>query len=335
MSRAEVRYERRQAAVEAVAIRGEPVALVARVMKVPMRTLFAWLARYRGGGWHALREAKRSGRPRKVSGELMAWLYQAITMGNPQQFKFPFFLWTLNIVRQMLKQEKGIRLSKSAVCRLLQHMGLSAQRPIYHSYKQDPRELEQYLQHTFPELKRLAQRLGAELYFVDESAVRSDSHRGTTWGRIGQTPVVQDSGDRFGMKLISAVSPRGDMRFAVIEARMNSDRFIEFLKKLSADAGKPIIVIADNAPYHGSKKVRRFVQQNQPLIMLEHLPRYAPELNPDEQVWNHAKARLAKLFVVSPESLQRYLLNILQSIQKRTDLILSFFQLESTRYAAC
>jgi len=28
-------------------------------------------------------------------------------------------------------------------------------------------------------------------------------------------------------------------------------------------------------------------------------------------------------------------LNILQSIQKRTDLILSFFQLESTRYAAC
>ncbi|MCI0720400.1 MAG: IS630 family transposase, partial [Acidobacteria bacterium] len=320
--------------MEAIAIRGEPVGLVARVMKVPMRTLFGWLARYRSGGWHALREGKRSGRPRKVSGEVMAWLYQAITMGSPQQYKFPFCLWTLNIVRQMLKQERGISLSKSAVCRLLQHLGLTPQRPIYRSYKQDPRELEQYLRQTFPELKRLAQRLGAELYFVDESAVRSDSHRGTTWGPIGQTPVVPDSGERFGMKLISAVSPRGDMRFGVIAGRMNSDRFIEFLKKLCTDAGKPIIVIADNAPYHGSKKVRRFVQQNQPLITLAHLPRYAPELNPDEQVWNHAKARLAKLFVVSPESLQRYLLNILQSIQKRTDLILSFFQLESTRYAA-
>ena len=32
-------------------------------------------------------------------------------------------------------------------------------------------------------------------------------------------------------------------------------------------------------------------------VVLEYLPRHMhPELNPDEQVWNHAKARLSKLF---------------------------------------
>jgi hypothetical protein len=56
--------------------------------------------------------------------------------------------------------------------------------------------------------------------------VRSDNHRGTTWGAMGETPVVKDSGDRFGVKIVSAVSPRGDMRFAVIEGKMNSDKFI-------------------------------------------------------------------------------------------------------------
>jgi hypothetical protein len=50
-----------------------------------------------------------------------------------------------------------------------------------------------------------------------------------------------------------------------------------FLKKLRADAGRKIIVIADNASYHGSGPVRRYVQESQgrkwrshtcPLILL-------------------------------------------------------------------
>ena len=329
--RAAALYEKRQNAVKAVQ-RGEPVSVVARTHNVPLRTIFGWLARYRQGGWQALREGRRSGRPRKVGAELMQWLYAAITLGDPRQYQLAFCLWTLGIVRLVLKKEHGVELSKSAVCRLLQQLGLTPQRPIYRSYKQDPRELEKYLRRTFPQLRRLAKRIGAEIYFVDESAVRSDHHRGTTWGAIGQTPVVEDSGDRFGLKLISAVSPRGDMRFAVIEGKMNSDKFIEFLKQLQADAGKPLIVIADNASYHSSGKVQKFARESQ-AIHLGYLPKYAPELNPDEQVWNHAKARLAKLFIDSAQSLKQSVLNIMRSIQKQSSLIQSFFQLKDTSYA--
>ena len=329
--RAAALYEKRKNALEAVH-RGEPVSLVARTHHVPLRTIFGWLARYRQGGWHALQEGRRSGRPRKVSAETMQWLYQAITLGDPRQYQLAFCLWTLGIVRLVLKKEQGVELSKSAVCRLLQQMGLTPQRPIYRSCKQDPQELGKYLKRTFPQLRRLAKRIGAEICFVDESAVRSDHHRGTTWGAIAQTPVVQDSGDRFGLKLISAVSPRGDMRFAVIEGRMNSDKFIEFLKKLHADAGKPIIVIADNASYHSSGKVQKFAKESQ-AIHLGWLPKYAPELNPDEQVWNHVKARLAKLFIESAQSMKQSVLNIMRSLQKQRRLIKSFFQLKDTSYA--
>lgn len=332
-AKAQARFEMRKSAVEAVH-RGEPVAVVARVFGVPHRTVFHWLSKYRQGGLHNLRDEARSGRPRKVSAKVMQWLYNAITLGDPRQYQLPFCLWTLNIVRMVLKSEHGIVLSKSAVCRLLQHMGLSSQRPTYRSYKQNPQELEKYLKKSFPELRRVAARLGAEIYFVDESAVRSDHHRGTTWGKIGSTPVVEDSGDRFGIKLISAVSPRGDMRFAIIEGRMNSEKFIEFLKRLQRDAGKPIIVIADNASYHTSGKVVRFAQQSDKKVTLGHLPTYAPELNPDEQVWNHAKARMAKLFIDSKETMKRSMLNIMRSIQKNVALVQSFFKLETTKYAA-
>lgn len=43
---------------------------------------------------------------------------------------------------------------------------------------------------------------------------------------------------------------RGDLKFTPFEGRMTSQRFVEFLRKLRADTGKPIIVIADNAKYH-------------------------------------------------------------------------------------
>jgi transposase len=332
VERAAALFEKRKNAVEAVQ-RGEAVSVVARTHGVPMRSIFNWLAKYRAGGVHGLREGQRSGRPRKVSAEVIQWLYQSITLGDPRQFQLAFCLWTLAIIRVVLKKEKGVELSKSAVCRLLQQMGLSPQRPLYRSYKQDPKELEKYLKRTYPSLRRLAKRLGAEIYFVDESAVRSDHHRGTTWGAVGQTPVVADTGDRFGLKLISAVSPRGDMRFAVIEGRMNADQFIAFLKKLQTDAGKPIIVIADNASYHSATKVQKFARESQQAIHLGYLPKYAPELNPDEQVWNHAKARLAKLFIDSAETMKRSLLNIMRSLQKQRQLIQSFFMMKETVYA--
>ena len=84
-----------------------------------------------------------------------------------------------------------------------------------------------------------AKKYHARIYFLDEAAFRSDAHRGTTWGKCGETPVVKDSGGRFGFKLISAVSARGDMHFDVIEESMNADKFINFLEKLRQDAGYP------------------------------------------------------------------------------------------------
>ena len=334
MNRAEARYEKRRDVVEAVAIRGEPVVLVARIYNLPRRTIFAWLARYRNGGWDALKEGSRAGRPRKLTGEDMQWLHDAITLGDPRHYQFEFCLWTLATIRTLIKRELRVELSRSAISRLLRHLGLSPQRPLYKSYKQNPKHIERYLQKTFPEVVKQARVLGAEIYFVDEASVRSDSHRGLTWGRIAETPVVRDSGGRFGLKVISAVTLRGDMRFSFIEERMNSARFIEFLKKLRKDAGRPIIVITDNARYHHSKETQAFLDSQPNSIMMAFLPAYSPELNPDEQVCNHAKARLAKRPILDRQSMKRALTSILRSIQKQTSLIKSFFQLSGTKYIA-
>ena len=105
-----------------------------------------------------------------------------------------------------------------------------------------------------------------------------------------------------------------------------------FLTKLHKDAGKPILVITDNARYHHSKETQRFIEQQEGDILLAFLPAYSPELNPDEQVWNHAKARLGKRSIFNKQDMEYHLASILRSIQKQISLVKSFFKMPDTAY---
>jgi DDE superfamily endonuclease len=78
---------------------------------------------------------------------------------------------------------------------------------------------------------------GAEIFFCDESGIRSDYHSGTTWAAVGQTPVVKSSGSRFSLNMVSAITAKGSPRFMVVEGRMNGERF---LKRLIHNVGRPI-----------------------------------------------------------------------------------------------
>jgi hypothetical protein len=89
---------------------------------------------------------------------------------------------------------------------------LSPQVPLYRSYKQNPKKVNYYLKQRYPKAVAWAKENGAIIFFADESRVRADGHRGTTWAPIGETPVVKDSGDRFGLNMISAVSAQGQMQ---------------------------------------------------------------------------------------------------------------------------
>ena len=67
--------------------------------------------------------------------------------------------------------------------------------------------------------------------------MRSDHHAGRTWGKKGETPIVEATGARHGMSLISAITSRGHMRFMLVEkGGVNADVFIEFLKRLAVGA---------------------------------------------------------------------------------------------------
>jgi transposase len=121
--------------------------------------------------------------------------------------------------------------------------------------------------------------------------MRSDHHAGRTWGKKGETPIVEATGARHSLSLISAVTSKGQMRFMIKEnGGVNAEVFMEFLKRLVVGATRPIFLIVDRGPAHRAKKTAAFVETLGSKLKLFFLPPYSPDRNPDELVWKHLKA---------------------------------------------
>lgn len=296
--------------------------------------IYEWLAKYRSGGWHALKARKAPGRKPRLSARQIRWIYNALTQKDPRQFKFPFALWTRHIVRALITEKFAITLSLPSIGRLLAQLGLTCQRPLFRAYQQQPSLVENWLKKEFPKIRALAKKDGAEIYFGDEAGLRSDHHSGTTWAPKGQTPVVTSTGARFGLNMISAISPAGALRFMVLNGRVAAEQFCEFLGRLMHGARRPVFLIVDGHPMHRARKVQKRVDEFGGKLRLFFLPPYSPELNPDEYLWNDLKGAVGRTVSHSPVELETHVTEYLRILQDTPEKIRSFFQATETSYAA-
>ena len=196
------------------------------------------------------------------------------------------------------------------------------------------KKVYEYLTERYPEIRKTAEDNDALIYFADEASARSDYHSGTTWGKKGRTPVVEATGARFSVNMISAVSGEGTMRYMVINGRFNADVFIKFLKKLVNSHDRPVLVVVDGHSAHKAKKVLKYIQQEPRLLGVHVLPAYSPELNPDEYVWGHLKSgHLGRMTIRTKEQFLKAISKGLRSLQKLPGTIMGFFRRENTAYA--
>jgi len=117
---------------------GESPAMVAKILGVGVSTVFGWLAKYRAGGWGALRAHRRGGRRPKLDAAQLKWAYDTVTTKDPRQLRFSFVLWTSRMVGEMIDKQYRIRLSKASVCRLLNQLGLTPQKPLWRAFQKGP-----------------------------------------------------------------------------------------------------------------------------------------------------------------------------------------------------
>jgi transposase len=312
---------------------GESPEKVIETLGFARACIYNWLARYRAGGWHGLVTGSRTGRPRKLNGSQLAWIYRTVVDKDPLQMKFPFALWTRSMIAVVIRRQFGIKLSDSSVGRLLRQLGLTCQKPLFRAYQKSPEAVEEWKQNVFPAIKKRAAKLGATIYFQDESGIRSDFHSGTTWAPKGKTPVIEVTGARFSLNMIGAIDMRGQFRFVVVKGSVSSQQICDFLNRLMHNAEKPVFLIWDGHPTHRAKKVKECIASFEGKLEVYTLPSYSPELNPTEQVWNNVKNHgIGRKKVFGPDQLKSMVISHLRRLQKIPSLVRSFFRHPECKY---
>lgn len=312
---------------------GERPSDVIRSYGMCRTTIYRWLRTATRGGQRALKARKHPGRQPRLTPQQKRQVFGWINGKDPRQYNFEFALWTRRIVSSLVEEKFGITLGVTAVGRLLAELEITPQKPLRRAYERDPRAIKRWTQTEYPRLQARAKRRNARVFFLDEAGVRSDPVLGRSWAPRGETPLVSTSGQRQSINAISAVNGRGAFWFKVFSGRFNKERFLKFLKAFMRHRQYPSFLILDGHPSHRARVVAQYVQSLKGRLELHFLPGYAPELNPDEFVWNHLKKQgVSKKPLRKNESLRTRVQYDLEQIKRRPALVRSFFRAPSVAY---
>jgi transposase len=280
-------FDVRVRAVEAVE-RGLPIGQVADTFNVDRTTLFRWLRRFRTNGDDGLQRQIGSGRPRLLE-DLEEKDLRWIVTCPASDFGYETDLWTVGRLQQVIEEVLEVTVSKDTVWRRLRDAGLTYQKPERQYFEVDEKARQQWLRTEVPKIRETVREFRAILYFQDESNVSLTAFLGKTWGRCGQTPRVPVTGKRGGVSAMSALSGQGRLLFRLFDKRICSAEVIYFLDQmLQFHKGRHLVVVMDRAPPHTSQMTTAYIEGQQRLHVF-YLPKYSPDWNPDEKVWNHLK----------------------------------------------
>jgi transposase len=325
----------RRIAVRAVEEKHYSPELIADIFGISRSSIYDWLRWYRKNGEDALDTSSAPGAPLIMLPHIDHWLKETILNSTPVDHGYDTVLWTLKILVDLIKKQFDIDVSDSTVALHLHKMRLSCQKPCYRAKQQDPEQVDDFLDHKFPEIQELAENMGADIAFEDEAGVGIMTRSGRTWGEVDSPPEVKASDQRGGYNVLSMITAKGELMYDLEEKTINGKRYIEFLEKVLTDRQRPLIVMTDNSSYHCSKEVNQFAQTHKEQIHLFSFPTHSPELNPAEQIWNDIKYRqLGKQPIKNKPDLNKRLRRVLNSLQEQKEKIKSFFELPNTRYAA-
>jgi len=324
----------RMLAVKRVVEGGEAPRVVIESLGFCRTTIYSWLRQYEEEGLEGLVERIAQGPEPKLTEKQRQQVRRWILGKDPRQYGFDFGLWSRRIVQTLIQERMGVELGLTAVGRLLASLDITPQKPLRRAYERDPAAVDLWVKQTYPNLKKRAKRLGAKIFFLDEAGFQSDPVLGRTYGLKGHTPVVQTSGQRQSLKVISAVNARGEFWAVTYTGKLNAEAFVLFLDNFMQARAGQVFLVVDGHPAHQANRVKACIKKLPGRLELHFLPPCAPDLNPDEFVWSPMQTNgVSKKPLKRNESLQNRINEDLNALKANPKLVRSFVCAESVAYA--
>jgi transposase len=313
-------------------------AEVAAILGVARETVCRWWSAYADRGVPALPQ-RRTGRPlgagRLLSDAQAERLQQLLRTHQPEELGVAAPLWTRRAVRDLIRQEYQLDLAERTVGHYLRRWGFTAKRPRRHARDQDPEEVQRWLGETYPAIEARAEREGAEIHWGDEVGVAADQQPARGYAPRGE-PATQDVPDRHvRASQISTITNRGDVRFMTYTRTMDAARFLVFLGRLLRSTVGKVFLIVDRLRAHMTPAVQAWALAHRDRLEVFYLPRYAPELNPDEYLNHDLKGQVHTAGLPHDKAeVRSHIQEFMRRLLHLPERVMSYFQHPSVQYAA-
>jgi transposase len=311
---------------------------VADLLGVSHETVSRWWTAYAAGGLGAL-PGDRTGRPigsgRTLSDEQARCIQEQIDHHSPEELGIPAALWSRKAVRDLIRHECGIDLPVRTVGEYLKRWGDTAKVPRRHAKDQDPEEVYEWLDETYPAIEERAAREGAEIHWCDETGAAADEHPRKGYSRTGHPAWIRVPHPHIRMDLISTISNEGSVHFLTYKGSMTAALFLTFLEELLVETTRKVFLIADRLPAHEAQAVADWVAAHADRIELFWLPKSAPELNADEYLNNDLKGSInAEGLPGSREDLRSRMERFMSRLLSLPERVRKYFLHPYVQYAA-
>jgi transposase len=312
---------------------------IASYLGVHRNTVSDWWQQYQEMGEVALSQQQRGrklGDGRTLTQEQENHVQELMQAHFPDELEIDSALWTRRAVQALIEQQCGVLMPIRTVGLYLWRWGYSAQKPLKRAYEQDPEAVEEWLEHTYPEIEQRAKHEGAEIAWGDESGLRSDAQSGRGYAPIGETPEIHLSQkQRVRVNFLASLSNQGSVRFMLYTSKLTEAVFLRFLKRLIAKRERKLFWIVDRHPVHRGGQVQQWLAEHNEQIELFLLPSYSPELNPTEYLNGDVKQGVhSKPPSRNLAQLKQRLISHLRKLQKLPARILKYFEHPVIAYAS-
>ena len=160
--------------------------------------------------------------------------------------------------------------------------------------------------------------------FFDEFGFSFMEPLGRTWAPTGKRPVLrQVTRDRRALSTGVGLTLSGSIYKRHFNGAMDSDDVIEVLNHLQRHIPGKFILVWDRAKIHTSQKTAAYLAEH-PNIIIEWLPPYAPEVNPEEYCHGNIKQHLRNAIPTDKDEMHTMVNRGFARLRRRPDLLISF-----------
>ncbi|MFH0836916.1 MAG: IS630 family transposase [Candidatus Aenigmatarchaeota archaeon] len=294
---------------------------IAMIVGRDYETILTWVKLYNEKGLQGLNPDKPDGRPASLSDEQLKDLKNTVQT-SPRNLGFKFSNWNCKNLKWFIKKNFSIDLCAERIRQILHELGFVLLRPSYKYVLADKRERNGFLSRFKDKFSTL--RKNDLLMFLDEASVKQHPNIQPKWSLKGSKEFIGTFGNHAKVNVFGAISHVLGKAFHMKSRKLNSDIFIKFLEHLMMlNPTKHLVFVADNAPWHKSKKVLSFLENVSEKLEVLWLPAYSPDFNPIEHLWRFMKEVVLNFFFPKISELINAISDFFNSLYQKKQKIMT------------